>query len=247
MKTLEEGLRQVQALTAKCVQPAPATILSPALVGVSSVTLRHNPANPDWMPQNYSSLIITFVFAWWRAPVPVPLCPPQISHALTRDRTRASAVRDWWLTASAMTRPIITGLHNVNNEKAQRRSRDRLAWLLELFQPVRKAHSLTTFMYRLSWNPEALTSWNPQGLSRDCFTDQYNVATKETQHMKRSVRAQRNFGARPDLCVQHFPQIVTPLNSQLYIYILRSFVTIITARYQIRFNNLLCLRWFCFC
>jgi hypothetical protein len=26
-------------------------------------------------------------------PVPVPLCPPQISHGLTRDRTRASAVR----------------------------------------------------------------------------------------------------------------------------------------------------------
>jgi hypothetical protein len=38
-------------------------------------------------------------------PVPVPLCPPQISHGLTRDRTRASAVRDRRLTASAMARP----------------------------------------------------------------------------------------------------------------------------------------------
>jgi hypothetical protein len=32
-------------------------------------------------------------------PVPVPLCPPQISHRLTRDRTRASAVRGRRLTA----------------------------------------------------------------------------------------------------------------------------------------------------
>jgi hypothetical protein len=32
-------------------------------------------------------------------PVPVPLCPPQISHGLTRDRTQASAVRGRRLTA----------------------------------------------------------------------------------------------------------------------------------------------------
>jgi hypothetical protein len=32
-------------------------------------------------------------------PVPVPLGPPQISHGLTRDRTRASAVRGRRLTA----------------------------------------------------------------------------------------------------------------------------------------------------
>jgi hypothetical protein len=32
-------------------------------------------------------------------PVPVPLCPPQIPHGLTRDRTWASAVRGWRLTA----------------------------------------------------------------------------------------------------------------------------------------------------
>jgi hypothetical protein len=32
-------------------------------------------------------------------PVPVPLCPPQIPHGLTRDRTWASAVGGLWLTA----------------------------------------------------------------------------------------------------------------------------------------------------
>jgi hypothetical protein len=36
-----------------------------------------------------------------RKPVPVQLCPSQIPHGLTRDRTRASAVRDRRLTAVA--------------------------------------------------------------------------------------------------------------------------------------------------
>jgi len=31
--------------------------------------------------------------------------------------------------------------------------------------PVRRADKFTTFMCRLSWNLEASTSWNPQGLS----------------------------------------------------------------------------------
>jgi hypothetical protein len=34
-----------------------------------------------------------------RKPVPVPLCPPQISHDLTRARTRAVAVGGGWPTA----------------------------------------------------------------------------------------------------------------------------------------------------
>jgi hypothetical protein len=34
-----------------------------------------------------------------KKPVPVPLCPPQIPHGLTRDRTRASAVGGRRLTA----------------------------------------------------------------------------------------------------------------------------------------------------
>jgi hypothetical protein len=33
-------------------------------------------------------------------------CPPQIPHGLTRDRTRAYAVRGRWLTAWAMARPM---------------------------------------------------------------------------------------------------------------------------------------------
>jgi hypothetical protein len=35
---------------------------------------------------------------------------------------------------------------------------------------MRRADNLTTFMCRLSWNLEASTSWNSQGLSKDCFT-----------------------------------------------------------------------------
>jgi hypothetical protein len=38
-------------------------------------------------------------------PVPVPFCPPQIPHGLTRARTRVSEVRGWRLTAWAMARP----------------------------------------------------------------------------------------------------------------------------------------------
>jgi hypothetical protein len=38
--------------------------------------------------------------------VPVPLCPPQIPHGLTRDRTPVSAVGGQRLTAWAMSRPF---------------------------------------------------------------------------------------------------------------------------------------------
>jgi hypothetical protein len=38
-------------------------------------------------------------------PVPMPLCPPQISHGLNRDRTRDSAVRGQRLTAWAIAQP----------------------------------------------------------------------------------------------------------------------------------------------
>jgi hypothetical protein len=40
-------------------------------------------------------------------PVPVLLCPPQIPHGLTRDRTRASAVRGRLLTAWDMALPSL--------------------------------------------------------------------------------------------------------------------------------------------
>jgi hypothetical protein len=40
-----------------------------------------------------------------RKPALVPLCPPQIPHDLARARTRATAVGNRQLTASAMARP----------------------------------------------------------------------------------------------------------------------------------------------
>jgi hypothetical protein len=43
-------------------------------------------------------------------PAPMPLCPPQIPHRLTRTHTRISAVRDRWLIAWAMARPKIFDL-----------------------------------------------------------------------------------------------------------------------------------------
>jgi hypothetical protein len=42
---------------------------------------------------------------FWEKPVPVPLCPPEIPHGRTRDRTRASAVGGRRLTSCAMARP----------------------------------------------------------------------------------------------------------------------------------------------
>jgi hypothetical protein len=41
-----------------------------------------------------------------KKPVPLPLCPPQIPHGLSRDRTRGSAVGGRRLTAWAMARPV---------------------------------------------------------------------------------------------------------------------------------------------
>jgi hypothetical protein len=56
-------------------------------------------------------------------PVPVPLCPPQIPHGLSRDQTRASAVGGRRLTASAMARPcpplVFTQLEKEKYEKSQ--------------------------------------------------------------------------------------------------------------------------------
>jgi hypothetical protein len=68
-----------------------------------------------WMPTYVSILRIPQMIRVWRAtaewyidrgekPVPVPLCPPQIPHGLTRARTRVSAVRDRRLTTWAMAR-----------------------------------------------------------------------------------------------------------------------------------------------
>jgi hypothetical protein len=43
-----------------------------------------------------------------RKPAPVPLCPPQIPHDLTRARTRVAAVWSRRLTAWAMARPYVS-------------------------------------------------------------------------------------------------------------------------------------------
>jgi hypothetical protein len=38
----------------------------------------------------------------WRKSVPMPVCPPQIPHDLTWDRTQAATVGSQWLTAWAI-------------------------------------------------------------------------------------------------------------------------------------------------
>jgi hypothetical protein len=48
-------------------------------------------------------------------PVPVSLCPPQISHDLTRARTRAAAVGSQRLTAWAMAQPCCSNLSVILN------------------------------------------------------------------------------------------------------------------------------------
>jgi hypothetical protein len=74
-----------------------------------------------WMPTYVSILRIPQMIWVWRAtvewywqgkteelgekPVPVPLCPPQIPHGLTRARNWASAVRGRRLTTWATARP----------------------------------------------------------------------------------------------------------------------------------------------
>jgi hypothetical protein len=50
-------------------------------------------------------------------PIPVPLCPPQIPHRLTRARTRTSTVRGRWLTAWAMVRPSDTDVSAARNQR----------------------------------------------------------------------------------------------------------------------------------
>jgi hypothetical protein len=44
-------------------------------------------------------------------PVPVPLHPPQIPHGMARTQTRDRAVKDRWLTAWPMARPVMPITH----------------------------------------------------------------------------------------------------------------------------------------
>jgi hypothetical protein len=71
-------------------------------------------------------------------PVPVPLCPPQISHGLIRDRTRAFAVRGRRLTAWAMGRQFsdfkVTLFFSMGNCRS--RSTRLYQWLHEWLVPT---------------------------------------------------------------------------------------------------------------
>jgi hypothetical protein len=64
-------------------------------------------------------------------PVPVPLCPQQIPHGLTRDRTRASAVGGRRLTASATARPSIH-LTSWGDSNYEHLRTQRWGWSLDL-------------------------------------------------------------------------------------------------------------------
>jgi hypothetical protein len=55
-----------------------------------------------------------------RKPAPVPLCPPQIPHGLTWDRTRAATVGSQRLTAWAMARPTCELVHGGVSEYRRR-------------------------------------------------------------------------------------------------------------------------------
>jgi hypothetical protein len=79
------------------------------------------PSIQVWMPTYVSILripqmiwVLTATVEWYwqgktvelgQKPVPVPLCPPQIPHGLTRTRTLVSAVRGQRLTTWTMARP----------------------------------------------------------------------------------------------------------------------------------------------
>jgi hypothetical protein len=65
---------------------------------ISFFVFPYNRAPVEWNCQGKTELLV-------EKPVPVPLCPSQIPHGLTRDRTRASVVRGRRLTAWAMARP----------------------------------------------------------------------------------------------------------------------------------------------
>jgi hypothetical protein len=80
----------------------------------------------------------------WEKPVPVPLCPPQIPHGLTRARTRASAARDWRPTSWSMARPRGVSLHYHGCVSSAQHSR-------------RQPFSPAVFVYWDSWDmPSAI-------------------------------------------------------------------------------------------
>jgi hypothetical protein len=80
-----------------------------------------------------------------RKPAPTPLCPTQIPHDQTRDRTRAAAVGNQRLTAWAMARPLLTVLTISNKEK-----RDSYEVFLQSSSTI-KDKKPVWFQRRLNW------------------------------------------------------------------------------------------------
>ena len=69
-------------------------------------------------------------------PVPLPLCPPQISHGLTWDWTRTSAVGDRLLSAWAKARPA---LYRDNNHNVKLHHQNKLkSHFLDFLSPSGK-------------------------------------------------------------------------------------------------------------
>jgi hypothetical protein len=72
---------------------------NPVMKTISSFVFPSNGAPVEWNWQGKTEVL-------GENPVPVPHCPPQIPHGLTRDRNRASALRGRRLTAWGMARPF---------------------------------------------------------------------------------------------------------------------------------------------
>jgi hypothetical protein len=70
-----------------------------SLLFITQVIYSYDYVGPRWSYINRESRISR------KIPIPVPVCPSQMSHGLTRARTPASAVRFPVLTAWAMARP----------------------------------------------------------------------------------------------------------------------------------------------
>jgi hypothetical protein len=102
-------------------------------------------------------------------PVPVPLCPPQIPHGLTRDRTRTFAVGDRRLTAWAMARPNSALTYNSSHcnhvsramtQAGNRRPLTYEAWVRS--QAIRWGICAGTISTMTGFTPSALVS--PTGI-----------------------------------------------------------------------------------
>jgi hypothetical protein len=91
-------------------------------------------------------------------PVPLPLCPPEIPYGLTRDRTRASAVRGRRLSAWDMVRPKNLGLVLLQGCESE--------WYVDedsLHNAIWRPPRMSGLMKRASGLPNAI--WRPPRMS----------------------------------------------------------------------------------